>query len=104
MALVSAAEEAQPGEVFNVADDEPVSLRDFIDHFGRAELHRFTYRLPRWSIRFLGGQIRKEQVTLLEQSTTMNTAAFRDRLGWKLRYGSYKEGLAQTVSLWNKRT
>ena len=99
-ALVTAAESAPAGSVFNVADDEAVSLRDFIDHFGRRELHAFTYHLPRWSLRFLGGQIRKEQVALLDQETTLAAGAFRSTLGWKPVYPTYREGLAQTVRAW----
>ena len=99
-ALVTAAESAPGGSVFNVADDEPVSLREFIDHFGRRELRAFTYHLPRWSLRFLGGQIRKEQVALLDQETTVACGAFRSAVGWKPRYPTYREGLAETVRAW----
>ncbi len=101
-AIIAAAERGTAGEVFNVADDVPVSLRDFIDHFGRHELHRFIYHLPDWSAKFLGGQIRKEQVALLRQRTTMDTSAFRERFEWKPRYASYREGLAQTCGAWAK--
>jgi len=101
-ALVTAAEGAAPGDLYNVADEDPVSLRAFIDHFGRSELHWITYHLPRWSLKFLGGQIRREQETLLDQSLSINSTRFRDRFAWRPKYPSYREGLAQTVLAWKK--
>ena len=97
VALVEAAERATPGSIYNVADDQPVSLRDFIDHFGRRELHWFTWYLPRWSLRALGGQIRPEQVLLLDQTTTVDSRRFRADLGWAPGYATFREGLRSAL-------
>ena len=102
VAIVNATEKAAPGSVYNVADELPVSLREFIDHFGRRELHWFTWYLPRWSLKALGGQIREEQILLLDQRTTVDCRRARADLGWTPRYRSYREGLLETVGAWKR--
>jgi nucleoside-diphosphate-sugar epimerase len=95
-ACVLAAEQQPKGEVFNIADDKPVSLGDFIETYATMIGAAKTPRLPLLAGRLLP-HIADEQITLLEFGTEVSTSKAQSKLGWKPQYPSYQQGLEQAL-------
>jgi nucleoside-diphosphate-sugar epimerase len=93
-AVVLAAEKQAGNEVFNIADNTPVSLGSFIDEYAHKLDMGKPGRLPTAAARLF---MADEQITLLDLSTLVKTSKAQEKLEWKPRYSSYREGLEQTL-------
>jgi nucleoside-diphosphate-sugar epimerase len=95
-ACVLAAEQQPKGEVFNIADEKPISLAEFINAYAKLVGSGHPGHVPTLVVRMLG-HISAEQITLLDQSTIVSTAKAQSQLGWKPQYPSYQQGLDQAM-------
>ncbi|HEX2915969.1 MAG TPA: NAD-dependent epimerase/dehydratase family protein [Chloroflexia bacterium] len=100
-ALALAVSRQPAGEIFNVADDTPTSFGTFMDYF--AEQAGFTrpWHIPRWSTPLTALIFTRQQFELLDQTVTVNTGKIKNKLGWKLAYPSYLDGVREIMSAWN---
>ncbi len=86
-AAVAAALTA-PAGVYNIADDEPLLMRDHVTALTVAFGFRPARRLPAWLARFaLGGP-----AAYLLRSQRVSNARFCQATGWTLRFPSAREG------------
>jgi nucleoside-diphosphate-sugar epimerase len=85
-AVIAALERGQAGEIYNVADDEPVREADFFQWLA-LELNRPPP--PAQSVEARAG--RKRGVT----DKRVSNRKLRDALGWRPRFPSYREGYAR---------
>lgn len=99
-ALVLVTERQPVGEVYNVADDQPVWFGDFIDHFSEQLGKGKPGHIPVFLEPVARIIITREQMELLELSTAVESRKLRDELGWRPRYGNYIDGIAQTLKTW----
>ncbi len=97
-AIVQVAEQQPKGEVFNIADQKPVSLATFIEEYAQRLGAGKPGRLPRRLAEFLGN-ITDEQFTLLDITTEVSTAKAQSQLGWKAQYPTYQGGLDQALRM-----
>jgi nucleoside-diphosphate-sugar epimerase len=89
-ATVEAIEHGERG-VYNVVDDEPAPVRDWLPALATA-LHAPKPRhVPRWLARLLVGEA--GTVMMTEVRGASNEKAKRE-LGWKPRYASWRQGFA----------
>ncbi|NWF68440.1 MAG: NAD(P)-dependent oxidoreductase [Chloroflexi bacterium] len=93
-ACVLALAQQPKGEIFNIADDTPVSLAAFLDAYTHALGFNAGARLPGFLARL---RVTAEQVTLLNTATQVSTAKAQTQLGWKAQYASYQQGIDQTL-------
>lgn len=87
-AAVHALEKAPPGSVFNVVDDEPVSLRDFAWTLSRTLGTRKPRSVPMWAVRALGTYARAMATSKLPVSNEK----IKRELGWRPNYPTVREG------------
>jgi nucleoside-diphosphate-sugar epimerase len=89
-ATADAVERGERG-IYNVADDSPEAIRDWLP--GVAELIGAPppRRVPKWLGRLVGGQ--PGVIMMTELRGVSNEKAKRE-LGWEPRYPSWREGLA----------
>ena len=87
-ATVKALEAGQPG-VFNVVDDEPVAMRDWLPHFANLLGARRPLHVPRWAGRIAAGGLAAHYATTLRGAS--NDRA-KTELRWQPRYPDYLEG------------
>jgi nucleoside-diphosphate-sugar epimerase len=89
-AVVDALERAPAGSIYNVVDDEPVTMRDYVGEIVRLTGAKPPHRVPHWLIRvgasylaaaFGGGRL------------PVSNAKIKSELGWSPRYPSYREAL-----------
>jgi nucleoside-diphosphate-sugar epimerase len=95
-ACVLAAEQQPKGEAFNIADEKPISLAEFISGYAKSIGAGNPGHLPTLAARILG-HIAAEQMTLLDQSTIVSTTKAQSQLGWKPQYPTYQQGLDQVM-------
>ncbi|MGH3040563.1 MAG: NAD-dependent epimerase/dehydratase family protein [Gaiellaceae bacterium] len=90
-ATVEAIEHGRRG-VYNVVDDEPAPISDWLPELAKAVGAKPPRRVPLWLARLAGGEVAAIMMTELRGAS--NTKAKRE-LGWKLRYPSWREGFAR---------
>jgi nucleoside-diphosphate-sugar epimerase len=90
-ATAAAVERGQPG-VYNVVDDEPAPVREWLPVLASALDAKPPRRVPRWLGRLLAGEAATAMMT--EARGASNEKAKRE-LGWKPRYASWRQGFAQ---------
>jgi 2-alkyl-3-oxoalkanoate reductase len=94
-AVADALERAQPGSVYNVVDDEPVELRDYI-----AELARLAGARPPLAVPYaLARLVMPYGALFLSQPRLpVSNEKLKRELGWRPQFPTYREALAPLVS------
>jgi 2-alkyl-3-oxoalkanoate reductase len=90
-ATAVAVERGQSG-IYNVVDDEPAPLREWLPVLASALDAKPPRRVPRWLVRLAAGEA--ATVMMTEARGASNEKAKRE-LGWKPRYASWRQGFAQ---------
>jgi len=93
-ATAAAVERGQPG-IYNVVDDEPAPVREWLPVLASALGAKPPRRVPRWLGRFLAGEAATAMMTDVRGAS--NEKAKRE-LGWQLRYPSWRQGFAEGLS------
>jgi 2-alkyl-3-oxoalkanoate reductase len=91
----AALERGAPG-VYNVADDDPVPVGEFIPEVARMIGAKPPRHLPRWVGRIMGGE--PGVLMMTEIRGAANGKAKRE-LGWELRYPSWRLGIREELGL-----
>jgi nucleoside-diphosphate-sugar epimerase len=87
-----AAVEGGPAGIYNVVDDEPAAVSEFLPVLAAAVGAKRPRRVPRWVGRLAAGEL--AVVSMTELRGAANDKAKRE-LGWRLRYPSWRQGFAQ---------
>ena len=87
-ATVAAVEEAPPG-VYNVVDDEPAPVADWLPYLAGAVGAAPPRHVPVWLARLVVGEVGVAAMTRIRGSS--NAKAKRE-LGWELRWPTWREG------------
>ena len=90
-ATAIAVERGRSG-VYDVVDDEPAPVREWLPELAKALDAKPPRRIPRWLCRLLAGETATRMMT--EAQGASNDSAKRE-LGWVPRYASWRQGFAQ---------
>jgi nucleoside-diphosphate-sugar epimerase len=90
-ATAAAVDHGQPG-IYNVVDDDPAPVREWLPALASALGAKPPRRIPRWLARLAAGETATLMMT--EVRGASNEKAKRE-LGWQLRYPSWRQGFAQ---------
>jgi nucleoside-diphosphate-sugar epimerase len=90
-ATVAAVERGSRG-VYNVVDDEPAPVREWLPAAAEALGARSPMRLPRWLGRLAAGEA---AVVMMNEVRGASNAKARRELGWEPRYPSWRLGFAE---------
>jgi nucleoside-diphosphate-sugar epimerase len=90
-ATAIAVERGRAG-VYNVVDDDPAPVREWLPVLASALDAKPPRRIPRWLGRLAAGETATLMMTDVRGAS--NEKAKRE-LGWKLRYASWRQGFAQ---------
>lgn len=93
-ATVAALERGAPG-AYNVVDDEPAPMREWVPVFCAAVGARKPMRVPAWLARLIAGRAAVASATQLRGAG--NAKAKRD-LGWQPRHPSWRQGFADAAA------
>ena len=87
-ATVAAIERGEPG-LYNVVDDEPAPVREWLPYLARVIGAKPPMRVPAWLVRpLLGGY----GVAMMTEIRGSSNAKAKRELGWTPRYASWREG------------
>ena len=86
-ATVLAVEQQAKG-VFNIVDDEPARVREWLPYLAEGAGARRPMRLPKWVAQLLAG----EMVKIMTDGRAFSNAKAKRELGWKPRYSSWRQG------------
>lgn len=89
-AVVAAIERPNVTGVYNIADDKPTAMRDFILRLGAAASAPRPRAIPNWVVRLAAPVI----AAMGSANLPLDNSRARRELGWTLRYPSIDEGLA----------
>ncbi|HSR94208.1 MAG TPA: NAD(P)-dependent oxidoreductase [Solirubrobacterales bacterium] len=90
-ATAAALERGQRG-IYNIVDDEPAPVREWLPAVASALGAKPPRRVPRWAGRLLAGEA--TAVMMTEVRGASNEKAKRE-LGWRPRHPSWREGIAE---------
>jgi nucleoside-diphosphate-sugar epimerase len=95
--LVAQVVEKRPAEsIYNGVDDQPISLKTFIDFLLTAQ--GIQTNSPLASI--LSMILPKKAASLLKFSTQVSNTKAKEELDWNLKFPSYQEGLKDLLMSW----
>ncbi|MGD9571160.1 MAG: NAD-dependent epimerase/dehydratase family protein [Thermoleophilia bacterium] len=92
-ATVAAIEVGRPG-IYNVVDDEPAPVAEWLPAAAAAAGGRAPRRVPRWLARMFAGEFGVIQMT--EARGASNRKA-RQELGWRPLHASWRQGFAESL-------
>jgi nucleoside-diphosphate-sugar epimerase len=87
-ATVAALERANPG-IYNVVDDEPAPVAEWLPAVADLLGVKPPRRVPAWAARLLAGEA---AVVLMTEIRGASNAKAKRELGWRLRYPSWRDG------------
>jgi nucleoside-diphosphate-sugar epimerase len=87
-ATVAALENYVPGEVFNIVDDEPAPIREWLPALASAIGAPPPRRVPRWVARLLGAHL----VAMTTEIRGASNAKARAVLDWSPAFPTWREG------------
>jgi nucleoside-diphosphate-sugar epimerase len=90
-ATVAAIEHGERG-VYNIVDDEPAPVREWLPAAATTFGGRKPMRLPRWLGRIAAGEA---AVVMMNEVRGASNAKAKRELGWQPRYPSWRQGFAE---------
>ena len=87
-ATVLAAEQTAHG-VFNIVDDEPAPVSEWLPYLAQCAGAKPPRRIPAWLARLVAGEM---AVGAMTQGRGFSNAKAKRELGWELRYPSWRQG------------
>jgi 2-alkyl-3-oxoalkanoate reductase len=87
-ATLAAVERGAPG-VYNVVDDDPAPVAEWLPYLAQVAGAKPPLRVPAWLGRLLAGEFVVAQMTTSRGSSNQKA---RKELGWEPRYPSWREG------------
>lgn len=92
-ATVAACERGAPG-IYNVCDDDPAPLREWLPAYARAIGAKAPLRVPRLVARLVAGEGAVAFATTLRGASN---AKAKGELGWHPEHPSWRQGFAETL-------
>jgi nucleoside-diphosphate-sugar epimerase len=91
VATAAAVERGRPG-IYNIVDDEPAPVREWLPALASALGAKPPRRIPRWLGRLAAGEA---AMLMLTQAKGASNEKAKRELGWQLRYPSWRQGFVQ---------
>jgi nucleoside-diphosphate-sugar epimerase len=93
-ATVLAVEQHAKG-VFNIVDDEPAPVSEWLPYLAACAGAKPPRRVPRWLARLLAGEM---VVGMMTEGRGFSNAKAKRELGWQLRYPSWRQGFKEELA------
>jgi nucleoside-diphosphate-sugar epimerase len=93
-ATVLAVEQKAKG-VFNIVDDEPAPVSEWLPYLAECAGAKPPRRVPAWLARPLAGEM---VVGMMTEGRGFSNAKAKRELGWELRYPSWRQGFKEELA------
>jgi nucleoside-diphosphate-sugar epimerase len=87
--------EQQAKGVFNIVDDEPAPVSEWLPYLAECAGAKPPRRVPAWLARLLAGEM---MVGAMTEGRGFSNAKATRELGWKLRYPSWRQGFKEELA------
>ena len=94
-AIIKTIEKMPVGEKFIIADDEPVTLKDFGNHMAKFMNGKIPKSIPAFILRIVLG---KDFYEIIKMNCKVSNEKAKKLLDWKPEYPSCKEGLEKVIT------
>ena len=91
-ATLAAIEHGKPGEIYNVVDDEPAPVREWLPYLADTLGAKPPRHVPAWLIRLIASPA---AVALMTEARGASNAKAKAELRWTPRFASWREGFAK---------
>ena len=89
------AVEQQARGVFNIVDDEPAPVSQWLPYLAACAGAKPPRRLPKWLARLLAGEM---VVIMMTEGRGFSNAKAKRELGWELRHPSWRQGFKEELA------
>jgi len=93
-ATVKAIERGNPGNIYNIVDDEPAQVRDWLPALAKILGANPPFHVPAWIARLLAGE---HMVVMMTQVRGGSNAKAKNELGWQPAHPSWRDGFAEVA-------
>jgi nucleoside-diphosphate-sugar epimerase len=90
---VLAVEQRATG-VFNVVDDEPAPVGEWLPYLAACAGAKPPMRIPKWLARLLAGEV---PVIMMTEGRGFSNVKARRELGWEPQYPSWRRGFKEEL-------
>jgi nucleoside-diphosphate-sugar epimerase len=91
-ATVLAIERGKAANIYNIVDDEPAEVREWLPALARMLGAKPPFHVPAWMGRLLAGE---HMVSMMTQVRAGSNAKAKRELGWRPAHPSWREGFAE---------
>jgi nucleoside-diphosphate-sugar epimerase len=81
--------------VFNIVDDEPAPVSQWLPYLAECAEAKPPRRLPKWLARLVAGEM---VVRMMTEGRGFSNAKAKQELGWQLRYPSWRRGFKEELA------
>src|SRR5487761_1519491 len=89
------AVEQQARGVFNIVDDEPAPVSEWLPYLAACAGAKRPMRVPKWLARLLAGEM---VVMMMTEGRGFSNAKAKRELGWQLHYPSWRQGFKEALA------
>ncbi len=89
------AVERHAGGVYNIVDDEPAPVSEWLPRLAECAGARPPRRLPVWLVRLVAGEM---VVGMMTEGRGFSNDKAKRELGWELRHPSWRQGFAEELA------
>jgi nucleoside-diphosphate-sugar epimerase len=93
-AAVVAIERGKPGQVYNIVDDEPAQVSEWLPALAGILGAKPPFHVPAWVGRLLAGE---HMVSMMTQVHAASNAKAKQELGWQPAHPSWRQGFAEAA-------
>jgi 2-alkyl-3-oxoalkanoate reductase len=93
-ATVTAVERGEPGSIYNIVDDEPAQVKDWLPALARMLGAKPPLHVPAWVARLLAGE---HVVLMMTQVRAGSNAKAKRDLDWRPARRSWREGFSESL-------
>ena len=94
-ATVAAVERGKPGNIYNIVDDEPAEVSEWLPALATLVGARSPIRVPAWLGRLFAGE---HLVSMMTEVRGGSNAKARRELGWRPAHPSWRQGFAEIAN------
>ena len=93
-ATLKALEYGKPGSIYNIVDDDPAQVREWLPALAEIVGAKRPFHLPAWIARVVAGE---HLVAMMTQVRAGSNRKARTEFGWQPRHPSWREGFSEIV-------
>jgi nucleoside-diphosphate-sugar epimerase len=93
-ASIAAMERGRAGEIYNIVDDEPVGMNEWLTNAAHTLNAKPPFSVPLWLLRLMMPYM----AVIFETRLPVSNRKAKDELSWQLQYQSYREGLRKIAT------